>query len=395
MSKKRLFVRPSRQFEQRLADVQQASNPLLAASKRLVRCLTEIPPRLDPTQVERLRELINEELVTFKLLAERVNLKREHVVAAHYAICTALDEEAFQHEWGQGWWASNSLLIEHHQDNQGGTKVFQVLGRLVNSPAENIAVIELIYQLMSLGFLGRYREMSDGDRQHREIRHRLYDLLLRHHGPVPDALSPHIAPASPGRFPRLLSISPWLTAAVLTLVLAAMFGWYKYQLLLSVHDLEQQIAAIGNLAPPPPPKTLRLTALLKEEIARGVVSVKEDTYQSAVTFQGDAMFSAGQTEVKKSLIPTLDKVAAEIGRVQGNVQVIGHSDNQPIRSARFASNQALSEERAAVVSEYLAAHGVSRGRLEAIGKGDREPLTDNKTPAARAANRRVEVVVSQ
>lgn len=48
-----------------------------------------------------------------------------------------------------------------------------------------------------------------------------------------------------------------------------------------------------------------------------------------------------------------------------------------------------------MVSEYLASQGVAKRRLEAIGKGDTEPLTDNKTPAARAANRRVEVVVTQ
>ncbi|AJG22767.1 Outer membrane protein ImpK/VasF, OmpA/MotB domain [Cupriavidus basilensis] len=146
--------------------------------------------------------------------------------------------------------------------------------------------------------------------------------------------------------------------------------------------------AIGNMKPPPPPTALRLAELPKDEIARSVAAVKDDDRRSTVIFRGDAMFGAGKAEVSATLLPTLDKVAPEINRVQGKVQVTGHSGNQPIKSARHASNQALSKERAAVVSEYLARKGVDKGRLEAIGKGDTEPLTDNKTPGARVANRR-------
>ncbi|MGH8789509.1 MAG: type VI secretion system protein TssL, long form [Cupriavidus necator] len=165
--------------------------------------------------------------------------------------------------------------------------------------------------------------------------------------------------------------------------------------MLQVRDVVQQIEAIGNLTPPPAPKALRLAELLKDEIARGVVAVRDDNHRSTVVFRGDDMFGAGRAEVNAKLTPTLNKVAGEINKLQGKVQVIGHSDNQPIKSARYPSNQVLSEERATMVSEYLASQGVAKGRLEAIGKGDTEPLTDNKTPAARAANRRVEVVVTQ
>ncbi|AJG20689.1 type VI secretion system protein TssL, long form [Cupriavidus basilensis] len=389
------WIPPQRIFEQRLADVQRARNPILEASGRLVRCLCDLPERLAPAETERLRELINEELDTFKALVERANVKREHVIASHYAICTALDDVVLQQEWGQGWWASHSLLVQHHQDNLGGEKVYQVLGRLVESPHEHIAVIELIYYLMSLGFMGRYRTMTDGDRQHHTIRQRLYDLLLKHYGPVPQELSPHIEAAPPGRFPRLYSVSPWMTAAVLAVVLLGMFAWMKRELLLRQHDLLQQIEAIGRMTPPPWPQALHLAEWLKDEIARGVVTVHDNDRGATVVFRGDDIFRAGQADVNKRLLPTLNKVASEINKVQGKVQVIGHSDNQPIKSVRFPSNQVLSEERAAVVSAYLASQGVAKGRLEAIGKGDSEPVGDNKTIAGRAANRRVEVVVTQ
>ncbi|MNT93393.1 Peptidoglycan-binding protein ArfA [compost metagenome] len=54
----------------------------------------------------------------------------------------------------------------------------------------------------------------------------------------------------------------------------------------------------------------------------------------------------------------------------------------------------MSEERAAVVAEYLAGKGVAKGRLVAVGKGDSEPVAGNASPAARAQNRRVEIVVT-
>jgi len=88
-------------------------------------------------------------------------------------------------------------------------------------------------------------------------------------------------------------------------------------------------------------------------------------------------------------------VASEVNKVTGKVTVIGHTDNVPIKTARFPSNQVLSEERAATVVEYLASKGVAKGRLEAVGKGDGEPVGGNKTAADRAKNRRVEIVVTQ
>ncbi|WP_458765164.1 type VI secretion system protein TssL, long form [Cupriavidus basilensis] len=389
-------------IEARVAEIDGTPNPLLGAARRLLRALADMPPILEERgTVERLRALLEQELRTFQAVCDRLNIDRGHTTGVHYALCTALDEAAAHTEWGGGSaaslgaWPGSALASTFHQDCEGGVKVFLILGRLVDSVAENIGPIEVYYHILSLGFEGRYRGVADGERQLRHIRSRLLEAINKHRDPVPEALSPNVQPAPPGRFQHLGGIPIWVTWVLGLLVVSGMAGYYKYQLTLRERDLVQQIVAIGNMKPPPPPKALRLAQLLKDEIARGVVAVKDDDRRSTVTFRGDAMFGAGKAEISKTLMPTLDKVASEIKQVQGMVQVTGHSDNQPIKSARYASNQALSEERAAVVSEYLARKGVAKGRLEAIGKGDTEPLTDNKTPAARAANRRVEVVVTQ
>ncbi|MFK0380203.1 type VI secretion system protein TssL, long form [Pandoraea sp. NPDC090278] len=387
--------RERKPVEQRAGNAARSANPLLTAARPLLRALADMPQSLRPDQATHLKALLVEELCDFQAVCERANIRREHILAARYSLCTALDEAAQSTPWGLHTWSANSLLIQLHGENEGGEKVFHLLGRLVDSPAEHIDVIQLIYYLLSLGFWGRYRNRTDGERQHYAIRQRLHKLIRQQRGPVPRVLSPHLEPVEPGRFRMLRSIPVWVTAVVLCLTAFGIFAWYKYQLLVRAHDLEQQIRAIGNITPPPPPKTLRLAELLKDEIARGVVSVQEDARQSDVTLRGDDMFGGGRAEVNAKVLPVLDKVAGEIGKVTGKVTVIGHSDNIPIRSAKYPSNQALSEERAATVSEYLATKGVAKGRLEAIGKGDAEPLADNKTADGRAKNRRVEIIVTQ
>ena len=77
------------------------------------------------------------------------------------------------------------------------------------------------------------------------------------------------------------------------------------------------------------------------------------------------------------------------------VGVIGHSDNSPIKTDAFPDNFVLSEERARSVADYLTSAGVLNSRLTVEGKGDSQPVADNKTAAGKAKNRRVQIIVSQ
>ncbi|KDB08338.1 type VI secretion system OmpA/MotB family protein [Burkholderia sp. lig30] len=117
--------------------------------------------------------------------------------------------------------------------------------------------------------------------------------------------------------------------------------------------------------------------------------------RSTVTLRGDAMFQPGGASVQAAMNPLISKIAGEIVRVPGKVTVLGYTDNVPIRSRQFASNQALLEERAARVMQMLQAAGVPASRLEVAGKGDADPVGDNRTAQGRAQNRRVEIRVAQ
>jgi type VI secretion system protein ImpK len=187
----------------------------------------------------------------------------------------------------------------------------------------------------------------------------------------------------------------WITVALLSIILLGCFGWFKYELLGRSAEVQKQIADIGHMTPPPASPVLHLKTLLKDEIAAGTVSVDEDTHHSSVTFRGDSMFRPGGVSVNASMGPLISKIAAEIVKVPGKVSVLGYTDNLPIRSRQFASNDALSEERATQVMQMLQAAGVPANRLEAVGKGDADPVADNSTPQGRAQNRRVEITVAE
>jgi len=79
--------------------------------------------------------------------------------------------------------------------------------------------------------------------------------------------------------------------------------------------------------------------------------------------------------------------------VSGHVVVAGHTDNQRLLSARFPSNWHLSQARADVVRDMLAARTGTPNRFEAEGRGDTEPIAPNDSPANRAKNRRVDITI--
>ena len=89
----------------------------------------------------------------------------------------------------------------------------------------------------------------------------------------------------------------------------------------------------------------------------------------------------------------MKRVAHALSQVKGQILITGHTDNQPIRSMRFPSNWHLSQERADAVRDILASNGVGADRIRAEGRADGEPVVDNTTPANRALNRRVEVIL--
>jgi chemotaxis protein MotB len=107
-------------------------------------------------------------------------------------------------------------------------------------------------------------------------------------------------------------------------------------------------------------------------------------------------FDSGQAVIKPQARKLLDKIAVVIRDERTHpIDVEGHTDSQPIHTARYGSNFGLSGDRAAAVVDDFIANGVLERRLSTRGLADREPLASNSTAAGRSKNRRVEVVLAR
>lgn len=379
----------------RLAEITAAVNPLLAAASPLLCALAQMPRELSPGFVEHYRVLLEREVRRYQTLCDQANLRREHVLAVRYCLCTALDEAANNTVWGRrGVWAGKSLLVTFHGESEGGIKLFQIIGRLAASFQEHSDVLEIIYHILGLGFEGRYSVRPDGRKQLDDIRQQLLTQLVQRRDPITPTLSPGFTGAVSGRMRRMRRMPVWLSAGIALMVMLTVFGLYSHRMNLVTETVQQHIDAIGKHLPPPVPvHKLRLKILLANEIARGLLTVEEDDHHSWVVFRGDTMFVPGQKTVNDTLRPVIDKAAREIARVGGAVTVTGHTDSQPIHSAEFPSNQVLSEKRATEVASLLTSGGVPASRIRVVGKGDTVPVADNRTKTGRAQNRRVEILV--
>jgi chemotaxis protein MotB len=105
------------------------------------------------------------------------------------------------------------------------------------------------------------------------------------------------------------------------------------------------------------------------------------------------LFDSGSADLRPEARDLLRPVSRAVGGLANPVWVEGHTDSNPIRTARFPSNWWLGGGRACAVLEAMRGQGVPAGRMTCASRGDTRPVADNDTPAHRAQNRRVEILV--
>jgi OOP family OmpA-OmpF porin len=134
------------------------------------------------------------------------------------------------------------------------------------------------------------------------------------------------------------------------------------------------------MAPPPPPKAA----------AAPPAPAPQPPAATKVTYAADAFFDFDKAVLKPEGKAKLDDL---VGKVKGiNLEVIiavGHTDSV----GTDVYNQKLSVHRAEAVKAYLVSKGIEKNRVYTEGKGEKQPVADNKTAEGRAKNRRVEIEV--
>ena len=118
-----------------------------------------------------------------------------------------------------------------------------------------------------------------------------------------------------------------------------------------------------------------------QDMARGTV----------ITLSGGVLFKSGKAELQPAAQEQLSKVAAYLKNSPRPVVIEGYTDSR----GSPKKNQALSEQRAQAVSDFLTSQGVSSDRVRVAGKGESSPVASNASASGRAQNRRVEIVLEQ
>jgi OOP family OmpA-OmpF porin len=109
-----------------------------------------------------------------------------------------------------------------------------------------------------------------------------------------------------------------------------------------------------------------------------------------VTYAADALFDFDKAVLKPEGKAKLDDLVKKVKGINLEVVIaVGHTD----AVGTDAYNQKLSVKRSEAVKAYLVSAGIEKNRVYTEGKGETQPVADNKTKEGRTKNRRVEIEV--
>jgi len=372
-------------------------NPLVQAASPILLLIGGLRSSTSSTDVSGLRRHALDEIRRFEENAQRAGVRNEIVLAARYALCAGLDESVLSTPWGaQSEWAQHPLLVALHREAWGGEKFFEMLDRISVDPARHIDLMELQYLILALGFTGKYQMLERGHEQLADLQQNLYRKIRAERGPAPPDLSLQWRGLEDQRN-RLIRYVPWWVVGVAALaILALTFGVYYTWLANLADPIHAKLAQVGigepQIPPSPPLPGPTLKVLLKADEEAGRLTVTEDGRRSVVTMRGSDLFPSGSASVNPAYEETLQHVAVALNRVRGAVTIVGHTDNQPIKSLTFSDNYELSRARAVSVSNVLG-RTLDKAINPAVrGVGPSQPLAPASDPESRARNRRVEII---
>lgn len=133
----------------------------------------------------------------------------------------------------------------------------------------------------------------------------------------------------------------------------------------------------------------------KEQGIQNEVEVDFNAQYVLITLNGALLFDSGSSDIREDAYPLVDKIGAILGKYNQNIiEIEGHTDNVPIHTDKYESNDVLSMYRALTVADYIRGiTDLNPGYLKSSGRGDYVPVADNSTPEGRAKNRRVEIKI--
>lgn len=389
-------------------------NPLVKAASPLLAAMVRVRGRVQHPDPDGVRRGIAEAVRQFEQRALTTGMDTKSLRAARYALCATFDDLVLSTPWGShSAWTTQSLTSMFHNEVSGGERFFDILEQMQQEMGRHGDVVELMFLCLSLGFEGRYRVLPRGAATLGELRDNLFRVLRQRRPEFERELSPHWRGVGAGydglgrRIPLwVVGIASVSLAALIYLGFNLLLGAASDTTFARLAGLPPSgpvvIARAAAVKPPPPPAPVaveagsgvtRLRTFLAPEIKQGLVEVLEDPQAITVRIANRNMFGSGAATLTSGYGPLLDRIGMALQGEPGRVLVVGHTDNQPIRTARFPSNWQLSTARAETVALVVAAKLTDQTRIKSEGHADNDPVAPNTTPEGRQQNRRTDIVL--
>ena len=134
----------------------------------------------------------------------------------------------------------------------------------------------------------------------------------------------------------------------------------------------------------------RQATALRQDLNNDQVGITNTGSELIVTMPQDILFALDSASVRSGLRRDLRVVANNLQAYPNSmIKILGHTDN----TGSASYNETLSQRRADAVANILINNGVQPVRLQALGRGEDDPIENNLTAEGRAQNRRVEIII--
>ena len=383
-------------------------NPIMRAAGPLLLLLGRLRVALLRASFASLMEQVADAIKFFEKDIRSAGIPEQQANIAKYILCATADDivqnipTEDRHVWTQ-----YSMLSRFFGERIGGVRFFEELEKALKDPLVNYPLLELQHTCLALGFQGVHRSAPNGPSSLQQIQRNLYETLRRIRPKVVHDLSPRWQGQNlAGRASRL-RVPIWVVASVVGALLLALYVTLLALLsggseavagsVATLHptdkiEIARRVIAPPPPPPPPPPPTAQLPRI-KRELADECITVTQAASVIIIRLCDLALFDSGKAEVHNAFKPAAARIAKLLDQESGFIKVIGHTDNEPIKSVRFPSNWHLSVERAKAVAELLKKGLAHPERVQVDGKGSENPVASNKTPEGRSKNRRVEILI--
>jgi type VI secretion system protein ImpK len=220
---------------------------LVRAAAPLLLIVAQLRNSTERADVTALRRQVVEEMDRFQQIAQKSGVEAGDIVAARYVLCATIDETVLMTPWGsRSEWSSNSLLNQYHNETWGGEKVFVILDRVKQSPAQRLPLLLLIHTCLMLGFEGRYRIVERGRDQLEDLRNELSRVIKKAGDTGAEEPLSKISKGERGG-KKIRAVFPlWMAAAIAGLSLVVVYVYLEFYLSGALKPVLTKISALTS-----------------------------------------------------------------------------------------------------------------------------------------------------